>query len=337
LAKINILTLIIGSIFFDCLVGDPIFLIHPVQIIGYWIDKFSKLYLRYLKGKNSQLFGGLILLISTLTLSYLTGKYLELKFFHSDGNIFWGIIVFLGISSCLASKSLILSVKEIANLIEDKSLDERANQNIINKVQRLVSRDVSSCSKENLMRSVTESLTENSVDGIFGPLFWIFIGAFCLNHSIYFPGPLSLGFSYKALSTLDSMVGYKYEPFKYIGFFSAKLEDYATYIPCRVVVLTLPLVSTKISKFFNLIEKTFYEGGKYESPNAGISEAIFAHIVNIQLGGENKYQEKIIFKPRLNGKGNKCNKSSINRICNLIIRLEFLWLIAFSLIFFIIK
>ena len=113
MAKINILTLIIGSIFFDCLVGDPIFLIHPVQIIGYWIDKFSKLYLRYLKGKNSQLFGGLILLISTLTLSYLTGKYLELKFFHSDGNIFWGIIVFLGISSCLASKSLISSVKEI--------------------------------------------------------------------------------------------------------------------------------------------------------------------------------------------------------------------------------
>ena len=199
--------------------------------------------------------------------------------------------------------------------------------------KRQVSRDVSSCSREDLLRSATESLTENSVDGIFGPLFWIFIGAFCINHSIYLPGPLSLGFSYKALSTLDSMIGYKYEPFKYIGFFSAKFEDYATYMPSRVVVFTLPLVSTKISKYFYLIQKTFSEGGKYESPNSGISEAIFAHVTNIKLGGKNKYQEKIIFNPLLNLNGNKCNKNSIKHICNLIIRLEILWLIVFSIIF----
>ena len=337
MAKIEIYFLVLGSIFFDFLIGDPPFLVHPVQIIGFWIDKFSKTYLRYLKGKNSQLLGGLLLLISTLTLSYFSGKYLELKFFQSGGNLFWGIIILIGISSCLASKSLISSVKEISYLIKDESLDEKPNQNIINKVQRLVSRDVSSCSKENLLRSATESLTENSVDGVFGPLFWIFIGAFCLNHSIYLPGPLSLGLSYKALSTLDSMVGYKYKPFKYIGFFPAKLEDYATYLPSRIVVLTLPLISTKILNYFNLIEKTFYEGRKYESPNAGISEGIFAFIANVQLGGENKYKEKVILKPILNFNGNKCNRNSIMHICNLIIRLELLWLIVFSLIFFMVN
>ena len=335
MAKIEIYVLVLGSIFFDFLIGDPKYLIHPVQIVGFWIDKFSKTYLRLLKGKNSQLLGGFFLLISTLTLSYCSGKYLELKFFQSEGNLFWGIIILSGISSCIASKSLISSVQEISHLIEDESLDKEPNQNVIDKVQRIVSRDVSSCSKENLMRSATESLTENSVDGIFGPLFWIFIGAFCLNHSIYLPGPLSLGFSYKALSTLDSMVGYKYKPLKYIGFFSAKLEDFATYLPCRFVVLTLPLVSTKVSNYCNLMQKTFSEGRKNESPNSGISEAIFAHIANIQLGGRNKYHEKMIFKPRLNYKGNKCNRNSITHICNLIIRLEFLWLILFSLIFFI--
>jgi len=334
LAKIEIYALILGSIFFDFLIGDPKFLLHPVQIIGFWIDKSSKTYLKYLKGKNSQIFGGFLLLLSTLTFSYLTGKYLELKFFQSGGNLFWGIILLIGISSCLASKSLISSVQEIAYLIDEKSLEKKPNQNVVHKVQRLVSRDVSSCSKENLMRSATESLTENSVDGIFGPLFWIFVGAFCLNHSIYLPGPLSLGFSYKALSTLDSMVGYKYSPFKYIGLFSAKLEDYATYLPCRVVVLTLPLVSTKISNYPNLIKKTFSEGRKYESPNSGISEAIFAYIANIQLGGENKYQGKIILKPKINFQGNKSSRNSIMHICNLIIRLEFLWFIVFSLIFF---
>ena len=133
------------------------------------------------------------------------------------------------------------------------------------------------------------------------------------------------------------MVGYKYEPFKYIGLFSAKLEDFVTYIPCRVVVLTLPLVSTKISNYFNIIQKTFSDGRKYESPNSGFSQAIFAYIVNIKLGGQNKYQEKIILKPLLNDKGNKCCGSSISHICNLIIRLELLWILVFSLIFFIIN
>ena len=334
MAKIEIYTLVLGSIFFDLLIGDPTFLVHPVQIIGLWIDKFSKTYLRYFKGKYSQLFGGLILLLTTLTLSYFSGKYLELKFFNSRGHIFWTIIILIGISSCLATKSLFSSVQEISSLFEENSLEEKPKQNIINKVQRLVSRDVSSCSKANLLRSTTESLTENSVDGIFGPLFWIFIGAFCINHSIYLPGPLSLGFTYKALSTLDSMVGYKHKPFKYLGFFSAKLEDYATYLPCRVVVLTLPLVSTKIFHYLKLIQKTFSEGSIYESPNSGISQAIFANIVNIKLGGENKYQEKIISKPILNSKGNKCKRGSIMHICNLIIRLEILWLIVFSLIFY---
>ena len=131
------------------------------------------------------------------------------------------------------------------------------------------------------------------------------------------------------------MVGYKYKPYKYIGLFSAKLEDYATYLPCRIVVLTLPLVSTKISNYFNLIQKTFSEGRKYESPNSGLSEAIFAYIADIKLGGENKYQGKIILKPILNSKGNKSSRNSIMHICNLIIRLEFFWLIIFSLIFLI--
>jgi len=335
LAKIEFYFLVLGSIFIDFLIGDPKYLLHPVQIVGFWIDKFYKAYLRCSKGSNSQLLGGLFLLISTLTLSYFSGKYIELKFFQSGGNLFWRIIILMGISSCLASKSLISTVQEISYLIENESLEKAPNQSVIDKVQSLVSRDVSSCSKENLMRSATESLTENSVDGIFGPLFWIFIGVFCINHSIYFPGPLSLGFSYKALSTLDSMVGYKYKPFKHIGFFSAKLEDYATYLPCRIVVLTLPIVSTKISQYLYLIQKTFSEGRKYESPNSGISEAIFANIANIKLGGENKYREKVIFKPILNEKGNKCNRTSIKRICNLIIRLELLWIIIFSLIFFI--
>ena len=93
-------------------------------------------------------------------------------------------------------------MKEITELIERKEINDLNEGIIKDKVQRIVSRDVSSSSIEHLLRSSTESLTENSVDGIFGPLFWIFIGIVFMKFSIFLPGPLSLGFSYKAISTL---------------------------------------------------------------------------------------------------------------------------------------
>ena len=336
MAKIEIYFFILGAILFDLLIGDPRFLIHPVQIIGFCINQISKTCLRFFKGKTFLFLSSLLIFLIIISISYTSGKFLELKYFQSDNSILWGITIFLGISSCLATKSLISSVMEISNLIEKKSLNKKNKKVIINKVQRLVSRDVSSLSEENLLRSATESLTENSVDGIFGPLFWIFIGACFVKYSIYLPGPLSLGFTYKAMSTLDSMIGYKYTPYKYLGYFSAKIEDIVTYIPCRLVVFSLPLVSNKISKYCTLIKKTFEDGGKYESPNSGMSEGIFAFITDIQLGGENKYYDKKVFKPIINLGGNKCNKKSIEHICRLIINLQLLWFVIFSVIFFII-
>ena len=184
------------------------------------------------------------------------------------------------------------------------------------------------------MRSSSESLTENSVDGIFGPLFWIFIGTVFIKFSIFLPGPLSLGFSYKAISTLDSMIGYKYDHYKYLGFFSAKIEDCSTFLPSRLVLLTLPLVSSKIKRYISVIKKSYSDGIKYDSPNSGISEAIFAYISNIKLGGENKYNDEIIEKPIINSNGDICSKEKINIICQLILRLQILWIITFTIIFF---
>jgi adenosylcobinamide-phosphate synthase len=187
------------------------------------------------------------------------------------------------------------------------------------------------------LRSSTESLTENSVDGIFGPLFWIFIGIFFMKFSIFLPGPLSLGFSYKAISTLDSMIGYKYDYFRYLGFFSAKIEDIFTFVPSRLVLITLPLVSTKVNQYTSIIKKSYHDGEKYDSPNAGISEAIFAYISGVKLGGKSKYKNKIIEKPIINPTGDSCTGEKIKLICKLILRLQFLWVIIFVLIFFIIS
>jgi len=336
LAEINLFLIFLGSIGFDLLIGDPRFLIHPVQVIRFYIKKISDYLINnFGKNKNILFWAGLFLAISSIGMSFGLGKLIELSYVQSRNN-FVGLLIFFGLSSCIATKGLISSVKEIAALIEREEINDQNKKIIKEKVQRIVSRDVSSSSLEHLLRSSTESLTENSVDGIFGPLFWIFIGIYLMKFSIFLPGPLSLGFSYKAISTLDSMIGYQYDYFRYLGFFSAKIEDIFTFVPSRLVLITLPLVSPKINEYGSIIKKSYLDGKKYDSPNAGISEAIFAYISGIKLGGKSKYKKEIIEKPMINKNGDNCSGEKIKLICQLILRLQFLWIIIFLLIFFII-
>ncbi len=337
MAEINLFLIFLGSIGFDLLIGDPRFLIHPVQIIGFYIKKVTE-YLINSFGQNKKIlfWGGFIVAISAIGISFSLGKLIELSYVQARNHFFSGFLIFFGLSSCIATRGLISSVKEIAELIECQAINEQDKIIIKEKVQRIVSRDVKSSSIEHLLRSSTESLAENSVDGIFGPLFWIFIGIVFMKFSIFLPGPLSLGFSYKAISTLDSMIGYKYDYFRYLGFFSAKIEDIFTFVPSRLVLITLPLVSSKVYEYGSIIKKSYLDGKKYDSPNAGISEAIFAYISGIKLGGKSKYKNKIIEKPIINANGDNCTEEKIKLICQLILRLQFLWIIIFVLIYFII-
>ena len=334
MVEINLFLIFLGSIGFDLLIGDPRFLIHPVQIIGFYIKKISDYFIKNF-GKNKKIlfWGGFLIAISTIGISFSLGKLIELSYVNSRNHFYSGLLIFFGLSSCIASKGLISSVREIAELTERKEINDQNKRVIKEKVQRIVSRDVSSSSIEHLLRSSTESLTENSVDGIFGPLFWIFIGIVFMKFSIFLPGPLSLGFSYKAISTLDSMIGYKYGYFRYLGFFSAKIEDIFTFVPSRLVLITLPLISPKFRQYISIIKISYLDGKKYDSPNAGISEAIFAYISGIKLGGKSKYKNEIIEKPIINATGDNCSKEKIKLICQLILRLQFLWIIIFILIF----
>ena len=337
MAEVNIFLLVISSIGLDLLIGDPLFLVHPVQVMGFFISKSSKFCVHFFYKKETLLkWSGLLIALLTIFISFSTGKILEIFFLKSNNNIFWGLSIIFGLSSCLATKSLIARVREISYLINKKFIDDDTLKKIVSKVQKIVSRDVTSSSLEDLLRSTIESLTENSVDGIFGPLFWIFIGTFSIHYSIYLPGPLSLGFTYKAISTLDSMIGYKYDFYKKLGFFSAKIEDFATYIPARLVVYSLSFVKRRTKKYFYLVQTVFEEGLKYESPNAGITEGIFAHVANVKLGGANIYPNGLVKKPILNSQGEKCSFNSVEIIKNLIFRLLLLWIFLFSIIFLLI-
>ena len=186
MAEINLFFIFIGSIGFDLLIGDPRFVIHPVQIIGKYIKETSNFFIHNFRENKKILFlGGLFIAVSSIGISFLVGKLIEIIYLQSKSNFAFGILIFLGLSSCIASKSLTSSVKEISSLINYDIIDKKTEKLVREKVQRIVSRDVSKSTIEHLLRSSSESLTENSVDGIFGPLFWMFIGTVFVKFSIF--------------------------------------------------------------------------------------------------------------------------------------------------------
>ena len=119
MAEINLFLLFLGSIGFDLLIGDPRFLIHPVQVLGFYIKKISDYLINnFGENKNILFWGGFLLAISTIGMSYGLGKLIELSYVESRNHFFSGFLIFFGLSSCIATKGLISSVKEIAELID---------------------------------------------------------------------------------------------------------------------------------------------------------------------------------------------------------------------------
>ena len=118
MAEINLFLIFLGSIGFDLLIGDPRFLTHPVQIIGFYIKKLSDYLINNFRENKKILFwGGFIVAISTIGMSFGLGKLIELIYVQSRNHFFVGLLIFFGLSSCIATKGLISSVKEIACLL----------------------------------------------------------------------------------------------------------------------------------------------------------------------------------------------------------------------------
>ena len=140
------------------------------------------------------------------------------------------------------------------------------------------------------MRALLETVAENAVDGVTAPLFYAIAGSF----SPFGAVPVTL--AYKAASTLDSMVGYLREPYTDLGWFSAQLEDRLTWLPCRLTVLWLCLASARPLSVWRICRR---DGIKDPSPNSGWSEAAYAAVLGVQLGGKNTYQGVVKEKPLL--------------------------------------
>ena len=318
--------LVIGAAVLDRLIGDPRRWLHPVVVMGWIIQQLRHCVERWAGDHPIKLRigGGLISLILVLG-SVLTGWCLERLLWLPSP---WGWlsipILTLSLASALAARSLKDSVLAVVDALPSAAVGdlEPARRNL----SWIVGRDVQSLDRTGLLRAAAETASENAVDGVFAPLFWMGIGSLLWMVLPSGPGPLALAWGFKASSTLDSMLGYRSGRLRWLGTAGARLDDLLTWLPCRLVMLTLPLVCPPWRNWAQRVQAAERDGSADPSPNAGRSEAIYAHCIGIQLGGENRYGERLVQKPLLGAGQASPNVTLVKSVLKASSRLEIVWL-----------
>ncbi|MEY3333369.1 MAG: Cobalamin biosynthesis protein CobD [Cyanobacteriota bacterium] len=298
--------------FLDYLIGDPWGWPHPVRVMGWVISRLTKLALQYCQNPLSQRLAGMILGVIVIIGSGLVG-WIIIQTARSV-HPFLGIAVeSILVASCFALKSLRNAAMEV---LEPLMKGELASARQV--LSNYVGRDTANLSEAEILRAVLETVTENATDGVIAPLFYSMVGAF-----IPIIGIAPLALAYKASSTLDSMVGYKETPYTYIGWFSARLEDYLTWLPCRLMVITLSLLSLKPVNVWRICRR---DAIKDPSPNSGWSECAYAAVLGVQMGGINWYRGVAKEKPLLGDAIYPITSDSIDKALQLTRYVFLLWL-----------
>ena len=314
----------------DWLIGDPRWLPHPVVWMGQAI-RYLRQRLEPWAGdrpRELRLSGGLITTALVLT-SVGAGWLIERFWLQSSGLWQWaaGLILVMALASALAARSLHDSVMAVVKALPDQ--DDAEPTLARERLSWIVGRETNQLSGNEILRAAAETASENAVDGVFAPLFWMLVGVVLWRAGwLQGPGPLALAWGFKASSTLDSMLGYKRGRLRWLGTAGARLDDALTWLPCRLVMVTLPLISRSWWMWPSLVRAAERDGSQDPSPNAGRSEAIYAHCADVQLGGSNRYGDTWIEKPLLKAGGAEADPHGVRTILNLSARLESLWLFA---------
>ncbi|HLO84399.1 MAG TPA: adenosylcobinamide-phosphate synthase CbiB [Nostocaceae cyanobacterium] len=304
--------ILIIAAFLDYLIGDPWGWPHPVRVMGWFITYGSKFLLQYSQSPFTQRLAGVILAVILIAGSGFVG-WLIMQI-TTQINPWLGIVTqSILLASCFALHSLRVAAVDVLQPLTTGKI-EQARQTLSN----YVGRDTENLSEAEILRAVLETVTENATDGVMAPLFYAIIGAF-----IPFIGAVPLALAYKASSTLDSMVGYREAPYTYLGWFSARLEDYLTWVPCRLTVITLALFSLKPLYVWQLCSR---DAIKDPSPNSGWSECAYAAILGVQVGGTNWYRGVAKHKPLLGDGINPITANSIHNALQLTRFAFLLWL-----------
>ncbi|MGR3318008.1 MAG: adenosylcobinamide-phosphate synthase CbiB [Candidatus Anammoxibacter sp.] len=253
----------------DLAIGDPYWFPHPVKGIGKIIQIMESKLRRF--NLSDKFAGAVLAVVVVVCVYFMTLLLVELA--GVFGKISQATVSITIIYFSLSVRGLVTEAKKIVLMLKKDNL-QGARQGLSN----IVGRDTANLKTDQVKRACIESLSENMVDGIIAPLFFAFIGG----------APLAM--AYKAINTLDSMVGYKNDRYIKFGWASARLDDIANFIPARITIGLVPIASyICASSPLNSLRIWLRDGHKHPSPNSGIPEALFAGALRIQLGGDCSY------------------------------------------------
>ena len=293
----------------DLIFGDPQNVVHPVQVIGKIISAGEKVLLR----KKYKFLAGAVLNIFTVsityTLMYLISKSVKIS-------VFFMIIEIYLMYTIFSINSLAREGNRVYRILKEGDI-EKARKDL----SYLVSRDTETMDEKMIIRSTMETISENTVDGIVAPMFYMFLGG------------MPLAMAYKAINTLDSMVGYKNEKYMDFGKFSAKVDDAANFIPARITGILIVLASMILGYDYKNSLKIFLRDRKnHSSPNSAHSEASVAGALGVQFGGKVSYFGKEIDKPTIGDKTKEFELEDIRKNIRIMYVTSFLSLVMFSVI-----
>ncbi|MGB7948796.1 MAG: adenosylcobinamide-phosphate synthase CbiB [Candidatus Binatia bacterium] len=305
--------LLLSAFLLDLATGDPRWFPHPVALMG----KFISVGERFLwTGKACRDFiSGMALSLTLIALVF--GATRALLYTLAFLPPFIAFLLAAGLASTtMATRGLLDAVARIETPLRSGNLIG-ARENLA----RIVGRDTSGLNQDKVMRASLESLAENTSDGIVAPLFYLFLGGI----------PLAL--AYKAVNTLDSMIGYRTERYFYFGKFAARLDDVANFLPARLTALLMIIATLLLRLNAGLALRIMRrDHANHLSPNAGYPEAALAGALGIRLGGPSVYFGKQVWKPYLGDDSKPVNVSMLKEARSLCLVTATLSLVTFVLI-----
>ena len=295
-------TVLLPTVALDLLLGDPHWMPHPVRWMGRTISSLETLLRRlFPKTPGGERGAGIVLALALPTL-----------FGGGSALILWGLgqvspwlswVVQLWFSyQLLAARSLQKESMAVYSPLKAHDLEGARRA-----VSRIVGRDTQALDETGVAKAAVETVAENTCDGVIAPLIFLFLGG------------LPAGMAYKAVSTLDSMVGYKNDKYRFFGWASARLDDILNFIPARLSGLLLCLGAALLPGCSGRRAWTIFwrDRRKHASPNSAHTEAACAGALGVRLAGDASYFGKVVHKPTLGDPVRPVESEDIPRACRL--------------------
>ena len=307
---------IFAGFLLDCLFGDPLSRLHPVVLMGKLISFLEKkLRPIFPKTPQGQRIAGAIMAVSVALISAGAGFLLLYGAWVIHPWAYFVLSAFL-CWQCFAARCLMAESKKVVTALQREGLDAGRRQ-----IAMLVGRDTQNLTETQVIKAAVETVAENTSDGVIAPLCWMIVG-----------GAVG-GLFYKAVNTMDSMVGYKNEKYMNFGRWAAKMDDGANYVPARLSALSMIGAAFLLKLDGRNAWRVWRRDRRnHTSPNSAQCESVCAGALGVQLGGNASYFGVVHKKPTIGDSTRPIEGADVDRACKLMYGTSVLTLEAYGLI-----